>query len=162
MRTVHETEALRPSDPVPKHHPSSLVAPTQPPSSAKQPRLRLVFSSKSSATDQDSQNGLAGGSDADDEDPYPADLEFTPHELSLPPVELFRLLRRQIRWAEEAGQELQAEVKELQAEKKKVARENGLVMDDLLRVVGKRAGATGMDLRKWLDDTTAQAEAPTA
>jgi hypothetical protein len=164
MRTVHETEALRPSDPVPKHHPQSLVAPAQAAqatANAKQPRLRLVFSSKSSTTDHDqdhdSQNGAMpaagdGASDADDEDQFAADLEFTPSELSLGVVKLVRLLRRQLRWTSEVGEELHEDIKGLESEKMIVVRENELVMGDLVKAMVKNGLGNAMDAKKWLDE----------
>jgi hypothetical protein len=125
MRTVHETEALRPSDPVPKHH-------LNPP---KIQRLKLILSSKP----PENQNGEEIDAEFDDSttiitstdadgaastthtgyDPYPTDLQFTEEENAMSPKELFRLLRRQVHWAEEEHQELETEVAALEEKRKK-------------------------------------------
>src|SRR5204863_8698322 len=52
-------------------------------------------------------------------DPYPTDLQFTEEENAMLPNELFRLLRRQVHWAEEEHQELEAEVAALEEKRKK-------------------------------------------
>ncbi|KAL5114676.1 hypothetical protein ACEQ8H_007409 [Pleosporales sp. CAS-2024a] len=59
MRTVHETEALRPSDPVPKHHSSN-------PSNNKQ-RIRLILNANEKKAAKDS----APGSPASHSHPHP-------------------------------------------------------------------------------------------
>ena len=51
MRTVHETEALRPSDPVPKHHSSNPLNKNQ--------KLRLTFKAISSSITNGNGNGNA-------------------------------------------------------------------------------------------------------
>ena len=65
MRTVHETEALRPSDPVPKHH-SSFPA-------NKLQRVRLVFNS--SATKSGKASPLLASSTLDTEMTHNANTE---------------------------------------------------------------------------------------
>lgn len=141
MRTVHETEALRPSDPVPKHHSSN-------PSNRFQ-RLRLVFNKgmsngpeKSSTPTPASPSSHAPPSTtatnpeyeyahnnimytADTSSPYapplvnfPSDIQFTPYELALPAPQLFRLLRRQLVWAQQEAEELKAEAEALEKKRK--------------------------------------------
>ncbi|KAL1637620.1 hypothetical protein SLS58_009293 [Diplodia intermedia] len=134
MRTVHETEALRPSDPVPKHHSSN--------PSNKNQRLRLVF--KNNGTEKpgspmpasphsQSGPGQQGQPPVPPENEYehnnviyrpldptiphspltrkfPQDIQFTKDELSLSAPDLMRLLTRQIQWATLEGDELKAEV----------------------------------------------------
>ncbi|KAF2418737.1 hypothetical protein EJ08DRAFT_642914 [Tothia fuscella] len=53
MRTVHETEALRPSDPVPKHHSSN--------PQNKQQRVRLTFKGLGGGPRESHQNGNGNG-----------------------------------------------------------------------------------------------------
>ena len=68
MRTVHETEALRPSDPVPKHHThlSAAAGGTSAPAS-KLPRIKLKLSQhpKDSSHDTELQEGTIGTKETD-------------------------------------------------------------------------------------------------
>ncbi len=213
MRTVHETEALRPSDPVPKNHNSyplavvnsALAAPTasllspslhaaaaapsfsQQQHQALQParpqRLRLIMSAKRSADGHDPASAVTAaaaayaaaamaGGDKDNgapptlftpeldtlaaaaaaterlqpslslaapaaaaatsmmapllpllphagllhggEEVYPDDVALTPNERALPPHQLFRLLRRQLHWAQDESRRLRGEVDALE------------------------------------------------
>src|SRR4051794_20236007 len=109
MRTVHETEALRPSDPVPKHHSSN--------PSNKFQRLRLVLnqsrtqekgSTPASPSSHPPNSATVPGNpdmeyahnnimymqdlaspNAPTMVQFPPDLNFTDQELSLPAPELF-------------------------------------------------------------------------
>lgn len=122
MRTVHETEALRPSDPVPKNHTN---APT------KFQRLKLIMSAKhpdeSGRDGEGSSRGTGGDgftlgaaghgsrpSTANAYEPYPSELHLSPEEAAMPPSRLFRLLRRQLHWSDQERMALQAEVKLLE------------------------------------------------
>jgi hypothetical protein len=49
---------------------------------------------------------------------FPPDINFTEHELSLPAPDLFRLLRRQLHWATQEGEELRTEVEALEKKRK--------------------------------------------
>jgi hypothetical protein len=132
MRTVHETEALRPSDPVPKHHSSNPINNRQ--------RLKLVLNSDGTKKDKGSTPGSPashshppnsaatlppGAAPASEADyahnnivhlqdlttghalvQFPPDIEFTEQELRLPAPELFQLLRKQLAWATQEGEEL--------------------------------------------------------
>lgn len=138
MRTVHETEALRPSDPVPKHHSSN--------PSNKFQRLRLVLSTsqkvdKSStpasplshapnsailplSADAEYANNNAvyiqdiSSPNSSTMVQFPEDMNFSAHELSLPAPELFRLLRRQLLWATQEGDQLRADAEILEKQRK--------------------------------------------
>jgi hypothetical protein len=146
MRTVHETEALRPSDPVPKHHSSN--------PSNKFQRIKLVLSagvkasserqgstpaSPSSLHPPQSQHGGASQTVVGDADhannnvtyiqdlaspgaptmvQFPSDLSFTPAELSLPADALFHSLRRTLQYATEEGERLRHEAELLEKERK--------------------------------------------
>ncbi|KAF2198332.1 hypothetical protein GQ43DRAFT_443458 [Delitschia confertaspora ATCC 74209] len=161
MRTVHETEALRPSDPVPKHHSSN--------PSHKFQRLRLVLHN----TTQDNQNKTVSPSNpaspsgtapnsattvipppsvaeleyahhnviylqdlASPNAPalvqFPPDMNFTDHELSLPAQELFRLLRRQLHWATQENEELKHEAEELEKKRKEEWVEKELLLENVM------------------------------
>ncbi|KAK8156235.1 hypothetical protein BKA80DRAFT_224822 [Phyllosticta citrichinensis] len=141
MRTVHETEALRPSDPVPKHHSSN--------PSNKAQRLRLVFKngvpekagspmpaspmSQANTSVMVGQHGSSGPVEneyehnnivyrpADPANPngprvrkFPADIEFTEEELAISPDQLVRLLARQCKWAHQEGESLRQEIERLE------------------------------------------------
>jgi hypothetical protein len=128
MRTVHETEALRPSDPVPKSH-----------SSAPQRFQRLKLTMK---TTQQNQNGDPYDQYPESEDdrkdialtseepyePYPTDLHFTDDETALEPHALFRLLRRKVHWAEQERIELEAEMADLEERRKEEWQAKELVL----------------------------------
>jgi hypothetical protein len=113
MRTVHETEALRPSDPVPK---SMQGAATK----AKNLKIIIKTPHSHSAAQDDSASGGGGGDDgstADDSSgdmftPLTAEQGFTPSELAMPLERLVKLCRLQVKWAEEEGERLRAECKQ--------------------------------------------------
>ncbi|KAL8900732.1 MAG: hypothetical protein Q9207_005557 [Kuettlingeria erythrocarpa] len=107
LRTVHETDNLKPSDPIPKGHSSS----------QKPQRLKLVFNSKPPASENNEPLSSPHPSDIKEEDaedqdddatlprtgsptPIPDDVEWTEEERNLSSYELFRKLRRQVYWAE--------------------------------------------------------------
>jgi hypothetical protein len=144
MRTVHETEALRPSDPVPKHHSSN--------PSNKFQRIKLVLSGGVKASSERAVSTPASPSslhpptashstshvvgDADHANnnvtyiqdlaspgaptmvQFPPDLSFTPAELSLPADALFHSLRRTLQYATEEGERLRHEADALEKERK--------------------------------------------
>ncbi|MCJ1314564.1 hypothetical protein MMC25_008246 [Agyrium rufum] len=133
MRTVHETEALRPSDPVP----SRAVQST--PQSLKPQRLKLIVNKPGGGVES---NGTHGSLDSTKEgsEPrpssnnphsYPLDIGLEPDELKLPPSQLFRLLRRQVHWAEDEGARLQDECEKLDAERKREWQRKELVLTNL-------------------------------
>ncbi|KAH9870502.1 hypothetical protein IAQ61_005977 [Plenodomus lingam] len=158
MRTVHETEALRPSDPVPKHHSSN---PTN-----KVQRLKLVLNSEGKKLSNDKGSTPASPlshthptgplippaphSDADyahnnviyvqdlarPDVPtmvqFPPDIEFAPEELALPAPELFKLLRRQLRWATQEGEQLRAEADVLEKKRKEEWEAKELLVENLM------------------------------
>lgn len=146
MRTVHETEALRPSDPVPPGHTGGISNGGA--GTAPMRRLKLTMGGKSNGekkssllgdlpplptrytasllgiqpedvemADADGSEELVDAVDVDSvpftlpitEDFYPPDVwaDMEEYERTLPPSQYFRLLRRQIHWAEREGGELQ-------------------------------------------------------
>ena len=102
---------------------------------AKPQRLKLILNSKPPSSDVDDAafphpNDVDGPGSEDNEDdddatlptigspsPMPDDLNFTEAELALPPSQLFRYLRRQAHWAEQAGLTLKAECEALNAKR---------------------------------------------
>jgi Zinc finger, C2H2 type len=133
MRTVHETEALRPSDPVPKGHSEAASrAAGGGGSNGSLKRIKLIVNNgdrpKSIVGElpplpmdgMSDENGEAGAIEMDSlpfvlpvtHDYYPSDVADTldDDELALPPSQLYRLLRRQMHWAEKEGAELAKEL----------------------------------------------------
>jgi len=131
MRTVHETEALRPSDPVPRNHSSAATKPQ---------RLKLVMSSKPRDNDMESMDLGANGINSPTEGPagfsaaadFPADCAFTAQEIDMPPDQLYRLLRRQMHWVEQEGKELEKECDALEEERKKEWQAKELVLANVI------------------------------
>src|SRR5271170_1525533 len=103
MRTVHETEALRPSDPIPKSMQPFIKSGT---------RLKLIIKQSQTQLDTQSQSpgprrdpppypefpNLSTSSEIEHLTPFPPELGFTLDELSRSSKELWRLLRRQVHW----------------------------------------------------------------
>ena len=155
MRTVHETEALRPSDPVPRSHSQAQVKPQ---------RLKLIVNAK--PPDRAGSNGdinttnaastIRSNTNLDSElQPisqfeYPPELQFTEQELTLSPNQLFRLLRRQVHWAEEENQELKEEIEALEAKRKEEWQSKELVLANLMEAELATAHEASMDFEKIL------------
>ncbi|KAH8808336.1 hypothetical protein F5884DRAFT_365801 [Xylogone sp. PMI_703] len=126
MRTVHETEALRPSDPIPK----SLQTSSK--------KLKLIL--KNVNTDQEhessvaSPNGVGNGTPTNEfKSSYPPELGFTAEEEARGPKELWRLLRRQIHWAEEEGETLKKECAVLEELQKQEWLEKEILLDQVIK-----------------------------
>lgn len=103
MRTVHETEALRPSDPVPK---SMQAAPSS------KSKLKIIFK-----TPQSQSNGHddepATGDDANSEYFTALTSEmFTADELAFPVDKLYRKCHWEAKWANEVHDTLSKECKQ--------------------------------------------------
>lgn len=110
MRTVHETDAIRPIDLSTKA--SSLAT-------AKPAKIKLTFKKGQAATNgHDPEDDVANGVD-NNLFSYPANLNFTEEELAMAPEQLCRLLRRQLYWSQQEGERLRQECAELEAEQKK-------------------------------------------
>ncbi|KAL2023241.1 hypothetical protein VTK56DRAFT_3364 [Thermocarpiscus australiensis] len=108
MRTVHETEALRPSDPVPKSMQSAGAA-------SKSSKLKIIIKTPQShaAGQDDTADDGSVGDDSSGEmfTPLTEDQGFTAKELAMPLERLMKLCRLQVKWAEEEGERLRAECK---------------------------------------------------
>lgn len=137
MRTVHETEALRPSDPVPKHHQQGTPA-------HKVQRIKLKLSQPKDDSDPHSHPPHQPEPPLTNPDEPAEPLEyslpeffgpeigFDEHELALPPRELYRLLRRQIHWAEKEGQQLRDEWERIRPKRKQAWMEKEAIFDDFM------------------------------
>lgn len=125
MRTVHETEALRPSDPVPKymHNPQHTKA-----------RLKLLVKKEQETSDTSPAPATNGTSNGNTEfigwtTSYPPELGFTPEEEERSPEQLWQLLRRQIHWAQEEADALKQQVDVMEQLRKKEWVEKEVLLD---------------------------------
>ncbi|KAL4950611.1 hypothetical protein BDW69DRAFT_54303 [Aspergillus filifer] len=153
MRTVHETEALRPSDPVPKRHDVLSAAGTPLPASKLQ-RIKLKLShpprDDSERYSESVNDDTAGAEDLDEfEVPeFNSESGFDDHELEMNPHQLYRLLRRQIHWAEQEGVDLRGDWDRIRPKRKQAWLEKEAVFEDLmdaeLRLLSTLVGAEGM------------------
>ncbi|KAL4976769.1 hypothetical protein BDW66DRAFT_134255 [Aspergillus desertorum] len=153
MRTVHETEALRPSDPVPKRHDILSSGGTPVPASKLQ-RIKLKLSHPPRDDSEqygESLNGETAGTEDLNEFEVPEfspDTGFDDHELEMNPHQLYRLLRRQIHWAEQEGADLKSDWEKIRPKRKQAWLEKEAIFDDL------------MDAELRLLSTLVSAEAP--
>ncbi|KAJ5091879.1 Zinc finger C2H2 [Penicillium alfredii] len=149
MRSVHDIDSLRPADL------SSRIAGTP---ASKPPRIRLKLSQP--AKEPGMEPDQAGESDAPpittaadtsdlDDMTMPElgpELGFDEYELSLPPRELYRLLQRQVFWAEQESAKLQAEWEEIRPKRERAWVEKEAILDDLidaeLRLFSTMVGST--------------------
>ena len=137
MRTVHETEALRPSDPIPKNH-SEALAREAGKANGGLKRIKLILNNGEKPKpvisdppplpvgDVKNEEGEGEPIDVDDVpfqlpvplDYYPPDVatQLDGHDLSMPPSQLCRLLRRQVHWAEQEGKQLDKDIEHAFAE----------------------------------------------
>jgi len=126
MRTVHETEALRPSDPVPVS-----MRPT-----VKASRLKLVAKQPQTPSGQASGASITGEPNGVDPSllatTYLPELGITAEEESKGPLELYRLLRRQVQWAEEEADSLKTQVEFMEELRRKEWLEKEILLDQVL------------------------------
>ncbi|ORY57540.1 uncharacterized protein BCR38DRAFT_461261 [Pseudomassariella vexata] len=132
MRTVHETEALRPSDPVPKSMQSHATG-------DKGPKVKIVFKTtpQSHATGQD--DGADGGDRSEELRPeqmtaLAEQQGFTTEELQKDPESLWKLCVAHIKWATTVGQELRQECKELEEVYRQEWLEKEVLLDQVIQV----------------------------
>ncbi|KAG6041614.1 hypothetical protein E4U41_003225 [Claviceps citrina] len=107
MRTVHETEALRPSDPVPKSMQSA--------SAGKSNKLKIIIKTpQSHGGGGDDEPGEAFNGDSGMSDfftPLTGEL-FSSEELSFPVDKLYRKCYWESKWADQVGDALKKECRE--------------------------------------------------
>lgn len=154
MRSVHEIDTLRPLDT--KSHigaPGSTAG--TPASKVQRIRLKLSHPAKE-GTDIESHIDatiptLAPTEAAPDPEEltmpeFGPELGFDEHELALPPQELYNLLRRQIKWAENEGAKLRNQWDEIRPKRELAWLEKEAVLDDVidgeLRLFSAIVGAT--------------------
>ncbi|PYH46230.1 C2H2-type zinc finger protein [Aspergillus saccharolyticus JOP 1030-1] len=146
MRTVHETEALRPSDPVPKHHTtlaaaaataaaaSSSAAPT--PTGTPAGKVQRIKLKLSQPKGEDLGEHSESANEEMEEDlsvpPVGSEKGFDVHELLLEGPQLYRLLLRQMHWARKEGDQLKAAWEKIQVKRKEAWLEKETIFDDLV------------------------------
>ncbi|EFW19197.1 hypothetical protein D8B26_007362 [Coccidioides posadasii str. Silveira] len=147
MRTVHETEALKLSDTLAKHTQVGPAGPTL----IKLPRIKLKLSQ--SSRDGCYETDKNGGEDVSQKEPVPSalldsGLGFDAHELSLPLSQLYRVLRRQIFWAEQESKRLQLEWQRIKIQRKETWREKETILEDVIHAEVKlfQSALTAEDL----------------
>lgn len=129
MRTVHETEALRPSDPVPKS--MQQAGPTG------KSKLKIIIKTpQSHSAGQD--DSLNGGDDdgelsAEFLTPLTSEQGFTPGELAMPLERLYKLCHFQVQWAKEESKKLHDEIKHWEEEYKKQWLEKEVLLTQLIQ-----------------------------
>ncbi len=130
MRTVHETEALRPSDPVPKSMQSH--------GGSKGKQLKIVLKTpQSHAAGQDDVTDDADGNDeigAEFFTPLTEQQGFTSKELALDTEMLLKLCVAHVKWATKEGESLRKECKELEKVYQKEWLEKEVLIDQVAQV----------------------------
>lgn len=102
MRTVHETEALRPSDPVPKGHSSQQTMATPVPGKGKRGRKSKGAASPDAIEDSDPIFAKSGGL-------YSVADGFSDDEIKYKPKELYAYLCKKVEVLEEEKRKLEKE-----------------------------------------------------
>jgi len=116
MRTVHETEALRPSDPIPKSHLGGNGKPKQLKIIIKTPQSHSTVGGRD---DGDPADDDGAGSDSDKERYTVLNpKDFTEKELLYPLKELYARCRIQVKLAERESDRLLEEIQELEKQYK--------------------------------------------
>ncbi|KAK3905799.1 hypothetical protein C8A05DRAFT_12412 [Staphylotrichum tortipilum] len=131
MRTVHETEALRPSDPVPKSMQAAAGA-------GKTKNLKIIIKTPQSHSASGHDDGGDDASAGDDSSgdmftPLTADQGFSADELGMQLSRLTSLCRLQVRWAEEEGERLRAECRQWEELYKREWLEKEVLLDQVVR-----------------------------
>ncbi|KAJ5379197.1 Zinc finger C2H2 [Penicillium cosmopolitanum] len=140
MRSVHEADTVRPSDPKSTSGGTASVAGTP---VSKLQRIRLKLSQpKGEPGNGDSDHPPAPtisatvGSEVDPDDAtmpeFGPDLDFSDHELAMHPHDLYRVLRRQIHWAEKESAQMRAEWDELRPQREHAWLEKEAIFEDLI------------------------------
>lgn len=128
MRIVHETEALRPSDPTPR---SILPKSMQPQGSKSSNRLKIIIKNPGGRGSEGGQSP-APRRGHDGLTPLTADDGFTLDELALGTKELWRLLRRQAHWADEEAESLKQEIETMNEIRDKEWMEKEILLDQVI------------------------------
>ncbi|RYP76730.1 hypothetical protein DL769_003561 [Monosporascus sp. CRB-8-3] len=129
MRTVHETEALRPSDPVPK----SMQA-----QGGKGKQLKIILKTpQSHAAGHDDASGDGDGSEdisAEFFTPLTEQQGFTSKELAMDMESLYKLCVANVKWATREGELLRRECNQLEEAYKQEWLEKEVLIDQVAQV----------------------------
>ncbi|KAK0734378.1 hypothetical protein B0T26DRAFT_67820 [Lasiosphaeria miniovina] len=129
MRTVHETEALRPSDPVPKSMQAGTVG--------KSSKLKIILKTpQSHAAGHDDSVDDGGNGDESGGDiftPLTEEQGFSSNEISMSIERLAKLCRLQFKWAEDEGELLRDECKRWEALYKQEWLEKEVLLDQVVQ-----------------------------
>ena len=129
----------------------------------KPQRLKLIVNAKppeaehdEAEADVDDDATIATNDDNETEVPlsefqYPSDVEFTEEEKAMSIDELYKLLRMQVHWSEEAGKGLREEVAELEGKQKEEWQAKELVLHNLYEAELANADSKKED-QKLVDD----------
>ncbi|KAJ5698534.1 hypothetical protein N7462_000539 [Penicillium macrosclerotiorum] len=135
MRSVHETDTLRSLE----SKTGGIASVTGTPASKLQRiRLKLSHPAKEPGSEPEQTNDLVlsttGTDDAEDlaMPEFGPELGFDEHELAMNPRDLYRLLRRQIFWAEKDAAQLKAEWDEIRPKREHSWLEKEAIFDDLI------------------------------
>lgn len=136
MRSVHETDTLRPSDSKTNTVLGNVAG--TPASKLQRIRLKLSHPPKEPGAESEPHESIisTAAAAADDEDStmpeYGPELGFDDHELAMHPHDLYRLLRRQINWAEKESAQLRAEWDDIRPKREQSWLEKEAVFDDVI------------------------------
>lgn len=129
MRTVHETEALRPSDPVPKS--------MQTQSGPKSGKLKIIIKTP--------QSHAAGQDDAVDDGDTASDMAdfftqltehqgFSPQELNMSIKSLYRLCVGELKWTKKDRDSLKRRCKEMEEAYRQEWLEKETLLDQVIQI----------------------------
>lgn len=140
MRTVHETEALRPSDPVPKSMQAPGAGGGGGGPAGKSSKVKIVLktqASQAAGRDNDVDDSSANEENADSPiqefSPLTEEHGFTAKELAMPLERLQGLCRVQLRWAEEENAELAKQCRRWEEEYKRQWLEKEVLLDQVVQ-----------------------------
>lgn len=154
MRSVHEADIVRPSESKPTSGTPASVAGTP---ASKLQRIRLKLSQPKEVGNEHSDHphettiSVHTGADTDHEETtmpeFGPELDFDDHELAMSSHDLYRVLRRQIHWAEKESAQLRNEWEELRPQREHAWLEKEAIFEDLihgeLRLFSTFVGAPG-------------------
>lgn len=132
MRTVHEPDTPRPAE---KHQVQRIKLKLSQPkdesqTQAQESQPQSQPDKSLDTTPGDTNTNTLPLEEIDLPETAGPELGFDAHELSLAPRDLFRLLRRQIHWAEKEGQQLRAEWDGIRPQRKQMWMEKEAISDD--------------------------------
>lgn len=125
MRTVHETEALRPSDPIPKS--------MQPAKTSRRLKLKVPQSQLEEPQTEEPNGVTNGESTSEWTTEYPPDLGFTPEEEAKTSEDLWRYLRRQLAWVEQESEFLKRQCEEMEQVRQKEWSEKEVLLNQVIQ-----------------------------